>query len=156
MNVPLHKHLLAWRVDFNLALTSFESNIRGLRNLVNFALSSPLTEPARIVFTSSVGTLRSASILTLKLTDFEIDTTSHRQIVHLTLNPSRRHPFRLSGASGQATRSRNGSLSRFYRWPQQKQECRHCLSASDSFLVAQMVPGMLPTGYQRSSRALWR
>ena len=47
----------AWRLDFNLAVTSFEPYIRGSRNLVDLALSGPHPESARYVFTSSVGTL---------------------------------------------------------------------------------------------------
>ncbi|KAK0453913.1 hypothetical protein EV421DRAFT_2007167 [Armillaria borealis] len=41
----------AWRVDFNLGLSSFESNIRGLRKLIDVALVSQ----ARLVYTSSIG-----------------------------------------------------------------------------------------------------
>ncbi|KZT66300.1 acetyl-CoA synthetase-like protein [Daedalea quercina L-15889] len=46
----------AWRVDFNLALASFEPNIKGLRRLVDLALST--ARPSKLVFTSSVGILR--------------------------------------------------------------------------------------------------
>ncbi|KZT01340.1 acetyl-CoA synthetase-like protein [Laetiporus sulphureus 93-53] len=45
----------AWRVDFNLALTSFQSNVKGVRALINFALTSPLAETPRIIYTSSIG-----------------------------------------------------------------------------------------------------
>ncbi|TFY63805.1 hypothetical protein EVG20_g6168 [Dentipellis fragilis] len=45
----------AWRVDFKLSLRSFESNIRGLRNLVDLALSSPFHSASRVLFTSSIG-----------------------------------------------------------------------------------------------------
>ncbi|KAF9538743.1 hypothetical protein CPC08DRAFT_807208, partial [Agrocybe pediades] len=48
----------AWPVDFNLSLASFESSIRGLHNLVNFALSSPHSVSPTLVFTSSIGVLR--------------------------------------------------------------------------------------------------
>ncbi|KAF9553775.1 acetyl-CoA synthetase-like protein [Agrocybe pediades] len=48
----------AWPVDFNLSLTSFESSIRGLHNLVNFALSSPHSVSPTLVFTSSIGVLQ--------------------------------------------------------------------------------------------------
>jgi nucleoside-diphosphate-sugar epimerase len=51
--------LTAWRVDFNLALASFESSLAGVRNLVDFAISTRLAKPPRIVFTSSVSVLRS-------------------------------------------------------------------------------------------------
>ncbi|KAK0190677.1 hypothetical protein F5146DRAFT_564151 [Armillaria mellea] len=46
----------AWRVDFNLGLSSFESNIRGLRKLIDLALVSQ----ARVVYTSSIGVFLNA------------------------------------------------------------------------------------------------
>ncbi|TFY82997.1 hypothetical protein EWM64_g1012 [Hericium alpestre] len=45
----------AWRVDFKLSLQSFEANVKGLRNLLDFALLSPLARPPRLSFTSSIG-----------------------------------------------------------------------------------------------------
>ncbi|OBZ76703.1 Linear gramicidin synthase subunit D [Grifola frondosa] len=48
----------AWRVDFTLALVSFESNIRATRNLVDLALSSPSLAPPRLLFMSSIGILQ--------------------------------------------------------------------------------------------------
>ncbi|KZT66436.1 hypothetical protein DAEQUDRAFT_739999 [Daedalea quercina L-15889] len=48
----------AWRVDFNMLLESFEPNIRSVRQLIDFALSSTLPTVPRIVFTSSVGIFR--------------------------------------------------------------------------------------------------
>ncbi|KAI0050788.1 acetyl-CoA synthetase-like protein [Auriscalpium vulgare] len=47
----------AWRVDFNLSLSSFEELIAGLRNLIDLALSSPHREPPPFLFTSSVGVI---------------------------------------------------------------------------------------------------
>ncbi|KAK0463970.1 uncharacterized protein EV420DRAFT_1638889 [Desarmillaria tabescens] len=47
----------AWRVDFNLSLSSFESNIRGLRNLIDLALKTQ----GRLIFTSSIGVFLNAS-----------------------------------------------------------------------------------------------
>lgn len=44
----------AWRLDFNLSLSSFESHIKGTRNLVDVALASPTPGRTRILFTSSV------------------------------------------------------------------------------------------------------
>jgi thioester reductase-like protein len=46
----------AWQLDFNLALSSFEPHIIGTRNLVDFALASPLSNYLRFMFTSSIGT----------------------------------------------------------------------------------------------------
>ncbi|KAJ7870004.1 hypothetical protein B0H13DRAFT_2557202 [Mycena leptocephala] len=45
----------AWPVDFNLALRSFEPNIKGLRNLLDFSLDSPFMEPRRLLYTSTIG-----------------------------------------------------------------------------------------------------
>lgn len=45
----------AWRVNFNVAVASFESNIRSVRNFIDFCLRCPGTAPARLVFISSVG-----------------------------------------------------------------------------------------------------
>ncbi|EIN05387.1 acetyl-CoA synthetase-like protein [Punctularia strigosozonata HHB-11173 SS5] len=52
----------AYRVDFNVSLTSFEPQLVIVRNLINFALSSPLAAPPAILFTSSVGVLRGARL----------------------------------------------------------------------------------------------
>jgi len=50
----------AWRVDFVINLTSFEPQVQGVRALIDFALDSPLPEPPRLVFESSMGTLQNA------------------------------------------------------------------------------------------------
>ncbi|EXJ73779.1 uncharacterized protein A1O5_03541 [Cladophialophora psammophila CBS 110553] len=53
-NVSLVIHN-AWAVNFNLGLRSFEDqHIRGIHNLLNFALSVRALQPARFVFLSSV------------------------------------------------------------------------------------------------------
>lgn len=44
----------AWRLDFNLSLSSFEANIRGTRNLIDFARSAEHAATLRFLFTSSV------------------------------------------------------------------------------------------------------
>ncbi|KAG6896169.1 putative NRPS-like protein biosynthetic cluster, partial [Termitomyces sp. T32_za158] len=44
----------AWRLDFNLSLTSFEPNVRGVRRLIDLARSVPHPELVRFMFTSSV------------------------------------------------------------------------------------------------------
>jgi hypothetical protein len=49
--------MIAYRVDFNVSLASFEPQLVIVRNLVNFSLSSPLVTPPPILFTSSVGVL---------------------------------------------------------------------------------------------------
>ena len=43
-----------WRVDFNLGLSSFEPNVAGARNLINFALKSKLPTPPRFIFLSTI------------------------------------------------------------------------------------------------------
>lgn len=42
----------AWRLDFNLSLSSFEENVQGSRNLIDVALRSSLAP--KFVFTSSI------------------------------------------------------------------------------------------------------
>jgi len=49
----------AWKVDFNLSLSSFEANIRGTRHLVDLARSSRHALSIRYLFASSVGTAAS-------------------------------------------------------------------------------------------------
>ncbi|KAG1900203.1 putative aminoadipate reductase [Suillus fuscotomentosus] len=49
----------AWQLNFNLALSSFEPHVRGTRNLINLALSSPCHPKPRVLFTSSVSTAQS-------------------------------------------------------------------------------------------------
>ncbi|EGO00041.1 hypothetical protein SERLA73DRAFT_122132 [Serpula lacrymans var. lacrymans S7.3] len=44
----------AWRLDFNLALSSFEPNIQGTRQLIDLALSSSHPSNPRFLFTSSI------------------------------------------------------------------------------------------------------
>jgi len=48
----------AWQLDFNLALSSFEPHVRGTRNLIDLALSSPRCPKPRFMFTSSISTAR--------------------------------------------------------------------------------------------------
>jgi thioester reductase-like protein/acyl-CoA synthetase (AMP-forming)/AMP-acid ligase II len=49
----------AWRLDFNLALSSFDSHLRGLRNLIDLALSSPHHSKPRFMFASSISSAQS-------------------------------------------------------------------------------------------------
>lgn len=42
----------AWRVDFNLSLSTFESHVAGARSLVDFCCSLP--HPVKLIFTSSI------------------------------------------------------------------------------------------------------
>ncbi|THU93668.1 acetyl-CoA synthetase-like protein [Dendrothele bispora CBS 962.96] len=47
----------AWTLNFAMTLSSFESQIKGVRNLVDLALSSPLYSQPQILFSSSVATI---------------------------------------------------------------------------------------------------
>ncbi|KAF8579177.1 acetyl-CoA synthetase-like protein [Ramaria rubella] len=49
---------VTWRVDFKILLPSFKSNIQGVRNLIDLALSSPHSSPPGFVFISSVSVLK--------------------------------------------------------------------------------------------------
>lgn len=65
----LHIYLIyhaAWPVDFNLALPSFEPNIKGLRGLIDLALSSPQPQPPKFIYMSSVGIFQSTTFSHLK------------------------------------------------------------------------------------------
>ncbi|KAG0691850.1 putative aminoadipate reductase [Suillus ampliporus] len=46
----------AWRLDFNLGLSSLEPQVQGARNLIDLALSSPHHPKPRFMFTSSIST----------------------------------------------------------------------------------------------------
>ncbi|KAJ7760072.1 putative aminoadipate reductase [Mycena maculata] len=45
----------AWMLDFNKSLSSFESHVKGTRNLIDLARQSPNGSQVRFLFTSSVG-----------------------------------------------------------------------------------------------------
>ena len=48
----------AWAVNFSMRLSSFvKDHIAGLRNLINFALATPTTSPARFLFCSSTASV---------------------------------------------------------------------------------------------------
>ncbi|KAF9067908.1 hypothetical protein BDP27DRAFT_1327979 [Rhodocollybia butyracea] len=49
----------AWRLDFNLSLSSFEPHVRGTRNLIDLARSSRYVHWLRFLFTSSIGSAQS-------------------------------------------------------------------------------------------------
>ncbi|KZT23998.1 putative aminoadipate reductase [Neolentinus lepideus HHB14362 ss-1] len=44
----------AWRLDFNLSLSSFEPNIKATRSLIDFALTSKAGPSLKFIFTSSI------------------------------------------------------------------------------------------------------
>lgn len=49
----------AWRLDFNLSLPSFETHVRGLRNLIDLARSSRYASSLRFLFTSTIASAQS-------------------------------------------------------------------------------------------------
>ncbi|KAG2117013.1 putative aminoadipate reductase [Suillus discolor] len=49
----------SWRLDFNLALSSFDTHVRGMRNLIDLALSSPRHPKPRFMFASSIASAQS-------------------------------------------------------------------------------------------------
>lgn len=49
----------AWRLDFNLTLASFESNVRGTRNLIDLARSGANNLILKFLFTSSIASAQS-------------------------------------------------------------------------------------------------
>ncbi|KAF9468263.1 acetyl-CoA synthetase-like protein [Collybia nuda] len=69
---PTTDIFVAWRVDFNLSLASFETAIGGTRALVDFALSSPRENPPRLLFTSSVGIFRN-NVATAPIPETSLD-----------------------------------------------------------------------------------
>ncbi|KAI1788607.1 acetyl-CoA synthetase-like protein [Ganoderma leucocontextum] len=52
----------AWKVDFNLALPSYEVDLKAVRNLIQLSLGSSSVSPPRIQFISSVGVLRNCGL----------------------------------------------------------------------------------------------
>jgi hypothetical protein len=48
---------VAWPMDFAIPLGAFDHAIHGLRNLVDFAISSPWQVAPQLFFTSTVGVL---------------------------------------------------------------------------------------------------
>ncbi|KAH8102700.1 hypothetical protein BXZ70DRAFT_929500 [Cristinia sonorae] len=54
----------AWKLDFNLSLTSFESHIANTRSLINF--SSSFTSPPKFLFSSSIAAAQSWDITRAK------------------------------------------------------------------------------------------
>ena len=49
----------AWKLDFNLSLSSFEPHIQGTRHLIDLLQSGPNASTAQFLFTSSVASVQS-------------------------------------------------------------------------------------------------
>ncbi|KAG5652630.1 putative secondary metabolism biosynthetic enzyme [Sphagnurus paluster] len=56
VNVVIHN---AWKLDFNLSLASFESNIQGTRHLLDLIRSGSNASSTRFIFTSSISSTQS-------------------------------------------------------------------------------------------------
>ncbi|KAG5652628.1 putative NRPS-like protein biosynthetic cluster [Sphagnurus paluster] len=56
VNVVIHN---AWKLDFNLSLASFESNIQGTRHLLDLIRSGSNASSTRFIFTSSIASTQS-------------------------------------------------------------------------------------------------
>ncbi|KAG6840631.1 hypothetical protein C0991_005483 [Blastosporella zonata] len=56
VNVVIHN---AWKLDFNLSLSSFEPHIKGTRHLIDLVKSGPNPTSARFLFTSSIASAHS-------------------------------------------------------------------------------------------------
>jgi thioester reductase-like protein len=52
----------AWQINLTVGLDAYEGDIRGARHLIDLALSSPLPNPPRFLFTSSVSILHSECV----------------------------------------------------------------------------------------------
>ena len=96
--------LPAWPVNFNLNLGFFDTSIRGLRNLVDFALKSPNPTPPRFLFISSIGVLRRMSSRLLRCVRF---ADYHPQILS-GISELKRTSLVLIWPLGQDTASQNG------------------------------------------------
>ena len=59
----LTESIIAWKINLNLSLVSFDDSIRGVRALVDFAITSPLARPPHFVFVSSISVFISACLL---------------------------------------------------------------------------------------------
>ncbi|CCM04238.1 uncharacterized protein FIBRA_06405 [Fibroporia radiculosa] len=51
----------AWPVNFNMALSSFEPSVFGVRRLIDFALTSHKPHPPHLTYTSSIGVFENCS-----------------------------------------------------------------------------------------------
>ena len=49
----------AWRLSFNLSLSSFDGSVRGVRNLINFAHGCVNVSKLKFIFTSSISSASS-------------------------------------------------------------------------------------------------
>ncbi|KAG6818278.1 putative NRPS-like protein biosynthetic cluster [Arthromyces matolae] len=56
VNIIIHN---AWKLDFNLSLSAFESNVQGTRHLIDLLKSGPRPTDSRFLFTSSVASAQS-------------------------------------------------------------------------------------------------
>lgn len=97
----------AWRVDFNLGLLSFESNVKGLRRLLDLALTLNLQ---KFIFLSTYGVFhRTLHVLRVSCLLIEIGQTRHPTLI--CVKPSSQP----SGLLEMDMRSQNGLERAFLR-----------------------------------------
>lgn len=57
--INLHESVIGWTIDFGLPLSAFDSDVRGLRHLIDLALGEGERPVAKLIYTSSAGLFRS-------------------------------------------------------------------------------------------------
>jgi thioester reductase-like protein len=83
----LTEFIIAWKINLNLSLTSFEDSIRGVRALVDFAITSPLAHPPHLVFVSSISVFISTwlfgrqRLLLITYPDFENNGSAAEEVL---------------------------------------------------------------------------
>ena len=98
---------VGWLINWSIDLARFEPLIRGTRNLIDLALSSPLPTPPRIIFTSSVAVLRGCESV-FSCVDLYFRLIRSTQL-HKTVNCVPRNLSNQSLLSVTVTASLNGS-----------------------------------------------
>lgn len=77
----------AWKVDFNLALPSFEGDLQSVRNLVDLCLSSGHATPPKIVFISSIGIFGSKSSPVVGLRQSLLTSNLAQNVLYILPSP---------------------------------------------------------------------
>lgn len=142
----------AWRVDFVIKLNSFEPQVQGVRALIDFALTSALPEPPKLVFESSMGALQSKSLPPAPSPLFHL-LLSNTQTLRLksSFQKIRPTPHMLWG---QATPNRSGSQSRSYSRQRRRRPSIRSSRDSARFAEDPMARGTRTSGSRRWCRAL--
>lgn len=140
---------IAWPVNFNLTLRSFEPSVRGVRHLIELSLASAHPTPAHIIFVSSIGIFRSTQFLFFHIPERSADTKQTKTSIFRNLSP--RSPLKQQCQSVRDTASRSGSPSLFSPKPQSTPACLRYRSALGRLQGPNLGRGTLQSGSQRSS-----